>query len=385
MEFEKIRYLRIILIVFLFYNQATLSQNLVPNPSFEEFLDFKTDNKSSWHKLQNSDTPDYFNFGNAESSNNIFNEYIGGTYPKSGVAFVGIFCLRINPHRNIKNIREFIESPLTKHLEKDSVYKIELSLFLDEESNIAIKNFGILFSESTMQSDNDLRLFAIKPQIEFNSSFLDNRDNWITLQAFYKAAGTEKYLVIGNFRSDKTAITKKNIPAVRKGKREKWGLSQSEKASYYSIDDVVVEKVTIQNEIQLSEETKTPVLQDTFKIEEIGIDSAIILNNVFFEFNKYDLLPGSNTEINKLNYLMSTNPAIKIRIEGHTDNIGSYQFNLNLSLKRVESVANYLISKGINPQRIELAAFSYNYPIASNQSEEGRKQNRRVAFKITEK
>jgi outer membrane protein OmpA-like peptidoglycan-associated protein len=97
------------------------------------------------------------------------------------------------------------------------------------------------------------------------------------------------------------------------------------------------------------------------------------------------LLPGSYTELNKLYYLLNTNPSIKIRIEGHTDNIGNYQFNLNLSLKRVESVAVYLTDKGIIPERIELAGYSFNYPIASNLTEEGRKQNRRVTFKLIKK
>lgn len=374
-----------ILLVDILSVKSSLSQNLISNPSFEEYLDFNHVNKSGWHKLQSSDTPDYLNFSKDLSSNNIFDTYIGGTNPKSGFAFVGIFCLRINPQRNIKDTREFIESPLIKQLEKDSIYKIELSLFLDEESNTAIKNFGILFSETTMQSDKDLKLLSLKPQIEFNSSFLDNKSNWITLQTFYKAVGTEKNLVIGNFRSDKTTITKKSFPAKQKGKREKWELTPTEKASYYYIDDVVVEKVKIQNDIQISEEISTLTAPDTFKIDEIGIDSVVILKSVLFDFNKYDLIKESYTEIDKLQYLMNTNPKIKIRIEGHTDNIGSYQFNLNLSLRRVESVANYLISKGINPQRIELAAFSYSYPIASNQNEEGRKQNRRVAFKITER
>ena len=384
MEVRQINFTILLLILLSLFKQSSLSQNLLPNPSFEDFVDFKTDNKSGWHKLQNSDTPDYFNFSKEKSSNNIFNEYIGGTNPKSGNGFVGIFCIRINPQRNINNIREFIESPFVKQLEKDSTYKIELSLFMDCESNIAIRNFGILFSEATMQSDKDLKLLTLKPQIEFNSSFLDNKDNWITLQTFYKARGTEKYMIIGNFRPDKSTITKRNIPLKQKDKREKWELTSSEKASYYYIDDIVFEKVRIKENIQLSKDSSTAVIQDTFKIDEIGLDSAIILKNVFFDFNKYNLLPESYTEINKLFYLMSTNPAIKIRIEGHTDNFGSYQFNLNLSLKRVESVANYLIGKGINPQRIELAGFSYNYPIATNQTEEGRKQNRRVAFKIIE-
>jgi OOP family OmpA-OmpF porin len=82
---------------------------------------------------------------------------------------------------------------------------------------------------------------------------------------------------------------------------------------------------------------------------------------------------------------MSTNPKIRIRLEGHTDNIGSYQYNLGLSLSRVESVAKYLIYKGIDSGRIELAGFSFRNPIATNETDEGRQLNRRVVFKILDK
>ena len=384
-EGKLIIYLYFIIIGLLFPIQFTFSQNLVPNPSFEENIDFNSDNQPGWHKLQGTDTPDYFNFSRGNSTESIFEKYVGGTDPKTGDGFIGLFCFRVNPQRGIRNVREFVETELLKPLEKDSIYKIEVSLLLDGESNIAIKNFGVLFSGVTMQSNKDLKLFKLKPQIEFNSSYLINTHNWITLQSFYKSTGNEKYIILGNFRSDKNTVYKKTVPVDQKGKRKKWDLVRNEKASYYYIDDVSVEKVSIRNNIPDSDRIQETQIPDTFNINKIEIDSAIILKNVFFDFDKYDLLPESYTELDKLYYLMKTNPSIKIRIEGHTDNIGGYQYNLELSLKRVESVAKYLISKGISEQRIETAGYAYNYPIASNETEEGRKMNRRVVFKIIEK
>ena len=212
-----------------------------------------------------------------------------------------------------------------------------------------------MFSGVTMQSNKDLKLFKLKPQIEFNSSYLINTHNWITVQSFYKSTGNEKYIILGNFRSDKNTVYKKLFPENQKGKRKKWDLVRNEKASYYYIDDVSVEKVSIRNEIPDSDRIQKTEIPDTFNINKIEIDSAIILKNVFFDFDKYDLLPESYTELDKLYYMMKTNPSIRIRIEGHTDNIGGYQYNLELSLKRVESVAKYLIGKGISEQRIETA------------------------------
>jgi len=135
------------LFAFYFVNFININaQNLIPNHSFEEYINFDTANYEGWHKAQKSDTPDYFNLSNDRPYNNIFNKFIGGIYPKTNNGFVGIFCYRVCPNRNIKNIREFIETPLIKQLEKDSLYRIQISLCLDMESNVAIKNFGIFFS-----------------------------------------------------------------------------------------------------------------------------------------------------------------------------------------------------------------------------------------------
>jgi outer membrane protein OmpA-like peptidoglycan-associated protein len=261
---------------------------------------------------------------------------------------------------------------------------VEVSLCLDKESNIAIKNFGILFSNSSLQVNRDLKLLSLEPQIEFNSCYLDSIKSWITLQSFYIAEGFEKYVMIGNFKTDKNTTIRKIRPIVEKGKKRKWDLSSGEKATYYYIDDVVIEKAEITDRLANIIPDKEE-LTDTFNIEEIDLDTSIVLENIFFEFNKWDLLPESYNELKKLNHLMNTHPAIRIKLDGHTDNIGSYDFNLRLSLKRVESVAGYLIKNGISPDRIELAGYSYAYPLASNDTEEGRKINRRVEFKIIEK
>jgi outer membrane protein OmpA-like peptidoglycan-associated protein len=317
--------------------------------------------------------------------NNIFNNYLGGIKPRNGDAFAGIFCYRVHPDREIKNIREFIETPLLSPLEKDSLYKIQISLCLDAESNVSIRNFGIFFSNTLLRFNKDFKLFAYKPQIEFNSTFIDSTQNWITLQSFYKAKGSEKYIIIGNFKPDKLTSIKKINPTKGKHKKQKWDLSRKELSAYYYIDDVLVEKNTIPNTFVILNPKNDKEIQDTFNINDIKIDTAIVLKNIIFAFNKAYLLPQSYTELNKLHHLMITNPSIRIKIEGHTDNVGSYDFNLQLSLKRVESVVSYLIEKGIDPDRIEYAGYSYTVPLASNETEEGRQINRRVMFKIIEK
>lgn len=361
------------------------SQNLVPNPSFEEFVNFNTVNIKGWHKVQDSDTPDYINLGTTTSFNNIYDKYIGGVKPKDSDAYVGIFCYRINPSRHIKNIREFIETTLKTTLEKDSLYRIQVSVCLDGESNRAIKNFGIVLSNTAIQSGHDLNLSKIKPQIEFNSIYLDSTNTWITLNSLYKADGTENYVSIGNFKTDNSTQTKKIESIQDKRKQKKWNLTPLEKSSYYYVDDVSIEKIHVTQHVPKISTIENDAIKDTFNIQEIRLDSAIILQSITFDFNKWDLLPESFHELKKLYQLLKKNKTVRVKIEGHTDNVGGFEFNNQLSRKRAESVVNYLIELGIKPSRMEYAGYGYTVPISSNNSEEGRKQNRRVVFKIIEK
>lgn len=372
-------------VIFCFLtNQNAHSQNLVPNSSFEQFVDFSIIKKTEWHKVQLSDSPDYFNVGTENPINNVFNQYFGGTKAKTGNGFVGLFCYRVNPGREIKNIREFIETPLNSTLEKDSLYKVEISLCLDAESNASVKNFGILLTPDLLQYNQDFKLFSAKPQIEFTFSIPDCRNNWISFSSYYKATGTEKCVLIGNFRNDKNSGFKRLTPLKKDGRAMKWDLVKNETSAYYYIDDIIVEKVRLEKVDSVFQPVPGRIV-DTLNITTLAIDSAIVLKNIYFDFDKYDLLSESFVELNTLYRLMVNNPDVRIRIEGHTDNFGSYDFNLQLSLHRAESVVRYLIEKGIDPSRMEYAGFSFTLPLVSNDTEEGRKINRRVTFKIISK
>ncbi len=376
----------IICILFFFNANIALAQNLVPNSSFEVPINFDTALFNGWHKIQTNDTPDYFNLGITNPVNSIFDEYIGGTSPKTGNGFAGIFCYRVQPGRNIHNVREFIETSLKSTLKADSLYKIDIALCLDAESNTAVKNFGIFFSDVSKVYNRDFRYLRIKPQVEFESEFLDDTKKWIELSSFYKATGFERFIILGNFMPDRLTQVKDVVPEKIKGKREKWGLTKREKSSYYYIDDVCIRKVTVSGipDSTNGDSMKLPAAT-TFDIQKIEVDSAVVLRNVQFGFNESDLLPQSFNEIDKLYDLMSENPGVRVKLEGHTDNVGDYDFNLALSLRRVEAVASYLISKGIKPERIEVAGYSFSLPLMSNDTPEGRAVNRRVVFKIIQK
>jgi len=108
----------------------------------------------------------------------------------------------------------------------------------------------------------------------------------------------------------------------------------------------------------------------------------VVLKNIFFETNKYALKPTSKAELDKLVAFLNNNAAVSIEIGGHTDNVGSKQYNQDLSEKRAKSVYEYLVEQGIVADRLAFKGYNFEEPVATNDTEEGRAQNRRTEFKI---
>ncbi|TVR71194.1 MAG: tetratricopeptide repeat protein, partial [Marinilabiliales bacterium] len=124
-----------------------------------------------------------------------------------------------------------------------------------------------------------------------------------------------------------------------------------------------------------------PYLKD-IPLNPIREGEKTVLRNIFFEFDSYELKPESIVELDYLVSFLNNNPAIRIRINGHTDNVGGADYNKELSDRRVESVAGYLYQAGISPQRVEYRGFGETMPVATNETEEGRALNRRIEFEI---
>lgn len=124
-----------------------------------------------------------------------------------------------------------------------------------------------------------------------------------------------------------------------------------------------------------------PIVMD-IELERVKTGSETVLNNIFFDTDKYDLRDESTTELEKLIAFLNDNPKVSIEIDGHTDNVGADSYNLDLSQKRAMAVFNFLTTHGINPARLKAQGFGSTRPVADNDTEAGRQQNRRIAFKI---
>ncbi|HMJ47400.1 MAG TPA: OmpA family protein [Ferruginibacter sp.] len=117
-------------------------------------------------------------------------------------------------------------------------------------------------------------------------------------------------------------------------------------------------------------------------LQPIEPGAFVVLKNIFFDLNKFDLKPESLSELDNVVFLLTENPKLTIRINGHTDNIGTAADNLTLSNNRAKSVVSYLVSKGISQSRLSSKGFGATQPISTNNTEEGKAKNRRTELSI---
>lgn len=127
------------------------------------------------------------------------------------------------------------------------------------------------------------------------------------------------------------------------------------------------------------------IANKSLKLIPIEEGQIVRLNNIFFATGKATLRDESFGELNRIAISMEENKTLSIELGGHTDNTGSAEFNIDLSQKRADAVREYLIGKGIEPDRIASKGYGETKPVAKNDTPEGQQQNRRVEFKILKK
>lgn len=121
------------------------------------------------------------------------------------------------------------------------------------------------------------------------------------------------------------------------------------------------------------------------KMQKIKVGGSVVLRNVFFDTASHELLNTSRVELQKLIEFLNDNPSLVIEISGHTDNIGSQDYNQKLSFRRAEEVYHYLTENGIIKTRMTYSGYGFSQPVISNETPEGRALNRRTEFKIIKK
>ena len=125
-------------------------------------------------------------------------------------------------------------------------------------------------------------------------------------------------------------------------------------------------------------------------LDKIIIDKSIVLENIYYDFNKWDIRADAAVELDKLTDILNDNPGISIELSSHTDSVANDAYNQRLSQRRAESAVRYIVASGIESNRITAKGYGESMPIARNtnpdgtDNPEGRQQNRRTEFKVTD-
>ncbi len=360
-----------VLLTFQFVTGFT--QNLVPNPGFEELLycpqSFSTNRRDFKVPGWNSPTlgtPDLFHacsWGEADVPYN----WAGSSNAHSGKGYAGIYVWS-HPHESV-NYREYIQCQLAEPLKAGKRYRVEFYFKLASHSVYAANRIGLVLSNEEVNLNHDKVMDRVPVLlVEKDTAITAVTGSWELAATEVVAAGGERYLIIGNFFDNQS--TKATRLPHRIGKNHM--LTHS---AYYYIDDVSV--------VSLDPEA----VQDTLTIAEfdehrVELNRLYILKNIQFEFDSHVLLPSSYEELNKVvNYLLESRD-ISVHLSGHTDFIGSDEYNLKLSRARSRSVADYLISMGISADRITTYGFGKSRPLRTEKTDEARSINRRVEIRF---
>jgi outer membrane protein OmpA-like peptidoglycan-associated protein len=131
------------------------------------------------------------------------------------------------------------------------------------------------------------------------------------------------------------------------------------------------------------------IIRDTLWIEKVEVKQIFVLENIFYDFDKWNILPESEIELNKLIKILNDNPSWKVELSSHTDARGSDAYNMRLSQKRSDSAVGYIIKNGISKNRIIAKGYGESKLVnhcknGVNCSDEVHRQNRRTEFKILE-
>ncbi|MDZ4716258.1 MAG: OmpA family protein [Cytophagales bacterium] len=124
-----------------------------------------------------------------------------------------------------------------------------------------------------------------------------------------------------------------------------------------------------------------PVAMDIF-LDPVKVGASAVLKNIFFDLNKYELKERSMTELARVIRFMNDNPSVQVEISGHTDDLGTASYNLQLSQQRAKAVADYLSEHGIDVSRLKQKGYGAEKALMPNDSDENRQTNRRIEFRL---
>lgn len=357
------RYL-LLLSIFLPDLSAT-AQNLVPNSSFEKVsqitngwitTDLVFEQRMDNWTSPNQGSPDIlFEKLLAKMSPTRRGVDLSPHQPRTGNMMVGIKTYGCQS--NTQHCKEYIQIKLKASIKKGKQYFVEFWVN-PMSTSLYNNNLGMAFSDVEIQEQSEYGLNYFDPVVNEKHIIANAPNDWHRIATTLTADGNYDYILIGNFFTDEATTSKRGIDDIKYG--------------YYLIDDVLVRPLQ-------------PASSSEWANVELEVGNNIRLNSILFATGKAELLPASFPELDQLATTLQENKVMTIQINGHTDNQGTPEYNLELSVNRALAVVDYLSTKGISKQRMQYEGFGESQPVSSNDTMEGQGLNRRVEFVILSK
>ncbi len=350
------------------------SQNMVINPSFEKFetcpvkLGNLNEDVVHWSTPTIGSTDYFHSCSNYMGTPKNFN---GVQEADFGSGYAGLYLYAPDDYR------EYVQASLTGPLVKGERYELSFYISLAERSDFAIREFGVLFSDKPLKFDtkknlsrkvrysaSDIRYNYIKiPDKEF---YRDTED-WVEVRTAFTAQGMERFMTLGNFENNASTL---------KTKRKR----QAKQGAYYYLD-----LVSLRGPEGLNSTVNMDPMDPDERKETYTLDAEHTFENVLFEFDRYQLSEAAKQEVKQVYEYLRQHPDYTITVHGHTDNVGTSRYNQGLSESRCKAVTEHLLRLGLSSSRVSWVGQGGSSPIASNDTEVGRRQNRRVVFVLTRK
>jgi OmpA-OmpF porin, OOP family len=360
--------------VVIMAQQASGFENLVPNGSFEErlwcpsnFTQNELQTLRHW-KQPNAGTPDHFDACGAVGVTGVPNNVFGSQASVDGKGYAGIVLYSASK----PDYREYLQVELTRALNPGEWLCAEWWVCAADEARLITDGVGMHFSATAPSAVGEGRL-NLTAQIENPAlHLLSDRWSWVKLSDAFLAEGGERYLTLGNF-----------TPAPKLRVMERQDASpESSRWAYVYVDDVRVRPVQSPADCSclnplLAQEVTDPPWQ-SFQKGHVRWDA------VLFEFDSEVLDEEARVQLEAVAEEMRANRFLVMRVNGHTDFVGSDGYNLMLSERRAQAVIDALRDRGVDPNRLQLSWHGSRTPAADNITSEGRRQNRRVEFELLE-
>jgi len=356
------------LILALLFNVQIKAQNLIKNPKFDDYSTSLDSNSNIvyqpdfWrYNLKTPNHPIYYSAARVLNPSITNNFHPEADLVRSGqkINYISILLLP-NTQRAYTELVEPLQAGRRYHLQVDvKVY---------DQSN-CISDLIVGFKNSL---DSNMDTCSYKLRLPFSNSI--NYDSlflsWITLSSDFIAQGNEKVLII-------SAGSPQEYTGIIKSYKDKFIINRynNKLTLKYFIDNVSL--TPFESEIKRKEYVFYSKNLDSMKMGE-----SLVLQNIFFDFDKYELLKESFPILDRVCKYLAKNEKIIVLISGNTDNIGNDEYNIELSNNRARAVVNYLIKKGISKDRLQYVGYGAKYPIDSNFTAQGRQRNRRIEMKI---